>query len=287
VPENLYSTIRAVRRIAGKRVKREIRIRIGDGDGSNTTFYLLNGHMCDGNGDQVIDTNDVTVETGADLDNLSTATITDLYPDSGKIILSVAPTNGHIVVITYWYSDVPDSEVIEEIRNASKRIELKTRTKFDREQSVTEKWDGDGIKKTFHFKKGHPVYQIDSYSIDSETSGLTEGEDYWLYPDSSRALWITFYNAPLADAQNVQLTYKYGEQNALVNEWVTKAAARSLILNELGSRGNVGTYIAPDADEVVFTSDKTYSLYRLLGDEMKTLEEDIGGKIGIEVVRNQ
>ncbi|MFQ5531113.1 MAG: hypothetical protein ACE5ES_00700 [Candidatus Nanoarchaeia archaeon] len=276
----MYSTVRAVRRKAGKRVKRETGIKIGTGDGSNKTFFVLNGFVCDGNGDGIIDSNDYTVYVDG------TAVAVDaVFPDSGKIILNAAPINGSTVTIDYWYSDIPDSEIIEEIQNASRAIENKTRTKFDRENSVQEIWDGDGYTKTFYFTK-KPVYEIVSYDVDGETTGLTEGEDYFLYPDPNRALWITFYTAPLNDNQNVKITYKYGEQNAFVSSWVTISAARTILLSELTSKGNIGTYILPDADETVFVSDKTYSLYRLLGEELKRLEEQIGGNIGIKVIRN-
>ena len=274
-----YTTIKEVRLLSGHRAKREEGIRIGTGDGSSTIFYIpKRAFIVDGNGDQIIDGLDYTVYVDG-----TAVTVDEVVTDQGKFTLNVAPADETAVTIDFFTSNVSDDEILHNIEHYSKLIERITNNVYGRDNITTDTFSGDGNKKWFEFGN-YPVYQINSYSIDGTTTGLTEGEDYFLRPKTDRALWIEFYVPPVTDQNNVSITYAFGEEDALVSRWVKLNVARDIYRYEMGTQGNFGTYVLPESDPSIVTSSKSYSFYRLLGEEIKELQKQISGFNSIDVI---
>jgi len=79
-------------------------------DSSNTTYYVQRSYkwfIADRNGDGEIDENDVIVwEYDSSADTKTKVTVSSVDAETGKIILSSAPSTGNTVTITYRYTDI-------------------------------------------------------------------------------------------------------------------------------------------------------------------------------------
>lgn len=80
-------------------------------DGSNTTFYVQNWkgkYISDSNDDGTVDASDVTVYLVAADGTETTATVSSVTSNEGKIVLSSAPTNQVSMYISYnWAFEDP------------------------------------------------------------------------------------------------------------------------------------------------------------------------------------
>jgi len=197
-----YSTLKEVRRAIGSLPKYSRGISLGTGNNANKDFYITEGFLVDGNGDELVDIEDITVYVTA-----SEVTVSSIDVDKKKVTLSAAPGTDAAVTADYFWSPIPDSEILPEIENFSSIIEGRTNQKYGRDNEKTQYWDGDGKNNRFYFDHV-PMYSLDSYEIDSVTSGLTENTDYWLYPDNLNAQWIEFLTSPLPDRKNIKIVYK-------------------------------------------------------------------------------
>jgi len=94
-------------------------LRENDIDGTNKTFYVKNWegkYLADRNNDGDVDTSDVVVTLVASDDTESTATVSSITHDEGKIVLSSAPDSStKKVLITYSWSyfdeSTPDPQI--------------------------------------------------------------------------------------------------------------------------------------------------------------------------------
>lgn len=273
-----YTSIRAVRRITGKRPKREVTYAIGTTDGVGKIFYIKHRFLADGNGDEIIDSNDITVYV-----NGTSVTIADINTFTGAITLADVPLTDLAVTADFFWHDYDDSEIIEDIEHFSRLIEHETGTKFYPGNQTTEKVNGTGTQKRFFFGKGKPITEIVSYSIDEVTTGLVLNTDYFLYPDDDRAFFIEFISPPLWGHKNVQLTYKYGESNPEVSRWVLLNVAKNMFRGEMGERRNIGSYSIPKADGTTIVASNSMGMLRLFEEEIKKSRANITGLIRVSL----
>lgn len=86
--------------------------RENDTDGSNTNFYIRNwkgNYLADMDDDGDVDTSDVIVHLVSTDGTETTATVSSVDEDDGKITLSSAPTSDQEVYLTYSYSRVSEN----------------------------------------------------------------------------------------------------------------------------------------------------------------------------------
>ena len=250
---------------------------IGTGDGTTVKFYFNTRYLIDGNGDGIIDGDDVTIYS----DDTSVA-IDHINAEKGYVVLGTAPQSETAITADFFKSDLPDWEIEEEIKNFSKLIEDKTGNTFAYDGLYTQIWDGSGEEKDFFFDR-YPVYEIVSYDIDGDTS-LVEDTDYYLYPKSDKALYITFETPPLKDNKNVSITYRYGESNEKVNRWVRLNVVSNMFRFIAMKSGNTGIYVSPQNTSPIITPDRAVSLRNQLREEIRELELQLSGMIRVEIL---
>ncbi len=274
-----YVNVRQVRKMIGADPELVTAKSIGTGDGSNKNFYIPNKFLADWDGDDEVTSNDYTVYV-----NGSSATVAKVYPDKGQFVMATAPASNAVITADYAYANEPDSEIQVEIDKYSKRIDRITGNRFSRGELDTQYFNGDGIETTFHFRKT-PMYKLESYLIDTVSTGLVEGTDYWLQPDPKRALWIEFFTPPLSiQPQNVKLVYKYGESDSIVEDFVSLNAAKALLRYRMNQAKNTGFYSVPSGEQKIVTPSKPFTLYRLYDEELKKIMPLIPGTIRADVV---
>ena len=266
----------SVRRKVGSLPNIQINQMIGTGDGSNKDFYIHSGWIVDGNGDERIDENDVTVTIDG-----SPVTIDKIQPEYKRIRLQNAPASAKDVYATYSISEILDSEIIEEIKRNIKLLEDKTNRSFNKDNEYTEELDGTGLEDTFFLDK-KDIYNIKSITVDGDST-LVEGTDYWLYPNSTDIIYIVFNVCPSEDHKNISITYNYGKEDAVAYNWVLTRTAMNIIFNRMQDKQDVGWYQKPQADGTVYQATKSYTSYKELKQQLKDLENDLYGLVDVEL----
>jgi len=90
-------------------------------DGSNTTFYVkksFDWYIGDLDDDGDVDTGDIIVYKYDSEGNKTEMTVSEIYPNEGKFVLSNAPESGSTLTVTYTYAPVSESDPHPLIRQA-------------------------------------------------------------------------------------------------------------------------------------------------------------------------
>lgn len=275
-----FVSIRDVRKSCGHISNFNRGVKIGTGDASNKKFYISKGnYIVDGDGDGIISLgNDIVVYVDG-----TEVTIDYIIPERAIVVLATAPASNRVVTCDYFSSDIADSEILYEIELEQKALETETHTKYTRDNSYTQYWNGDG-ESTLLFFERLPVYSIVSYNIDDVTSGLTENTDYWLYPRDNYYDSMELLTPPVTGRKNIQITYLYGEENALAYKYILYSSARTLVLHELALKGFKGVYQLPGKEQTYPTDNKAFTLFKSLDTLLSEVKSKISYKMGMELV---
>jgi len=286
-----YTTIRRVRAETGLRPTREWRDPIGTGDGTTTVFEL--NFAGQDKYHYVVSRDQAGSVSEADVDvylNNSTTREDDanytLDEEEGTITFTSAPANGHAVHCTYWHSPISDDEIENEcIPWAMDYIDRVTNQQFytdgDSYSSQTDVWDGDGVTDSFRLSRGR-IIEVTSYNIDGTTSGLTEDDDYYLYPKQHR---IVFETPPANDKRNVQITYTYGTPiNETVKELATILASIKAISMVICRTGQTGVVTGTGAQRSYRDSNRFVTQTKLLYERAELLFKQLGCKVQVSVI---
>ena len=90
-------------------------------DGSNKTFYVkksFNWYIGDLDDDGDVDTDDIEVYEYDSDGNRTQMTVSEIYPNEGKFVLSSAPSSGSTLKVTYTYAPVSESDPHPLLRQA-------------------------------------------------------------------------------------------------------------------------------------------------------------------------
>lgn len=247
------------------------------GDGSNTEFYLpVDGYMCDRNGSETVTTADITVYV-----NGSSAAVTSIDINMRKVTLTAAPTNGHTVKANFSWSPIKESTISGAITRADGEIARKAHTDAAG-STTTEYLDGNGEKKVFYFDYW-PVTSISSITVDGATS-FVDGTNYYLYPSSTRALWIKFDSAPTKDNKNIEIAYTYGEDSTSLEKLSCLLAARDIVTNNIPRGSPSGIAISSQSREGYPSKNRHVELLKALEKEIPMAWDELGGLSRITVV---
>jgi len=285
-----YATIAKVRSQVGLRPEREWREDIGDGDGTKVLYEL--GYAGVKKKHYVVSRDQLGTVAIADVDvylNDSTTRESSGYTldeTEGTITFTSAPTDGYNVQCTYWHSLLSDDEIEDEcIPWAMDQIDMITNQSYytsgDTYETTTDTWDGDGETDSFRLSKGR-ITAVNSYTIDSATTGFTENTDYYLYPKAHR---IVFETPPSNDRKNVSITYSYGtEINETVKELATCLAALKAIRLSVGRTGLTGLVTGTGAKRGYKDSNRFVTQTKLLQESIARNFQYLGCKINIDSI---
>lgn len=235
----VYGLIPKVRSLAGVSAVFEHNLRIGVGDGSTTVFQIPSV----GNRQFYFVDKDAgiasTIEKNTDViayDNGSIITITDLSLDSGKITLTSAPANSHIITSDYLHSEISDSAVLQAMDIAMEMTDLIIRGKNADTENYTQTEDANGIDYIFVFDHAD-VHTVNTVTVNGETKILNT--DYFLYKykrNSVRYWYIRFKTRPFAKEQSIVINYDYGAEVKGITRMAELFAARYILLEIKPSR---------------------------------------------------
>lgn len=286
-----YTTIKRVRAEAGLRPEKELREDLGDGDGSQVLFDL--GYAGRDKRDWVVSRDQLGSVSDADVDvflNDSTTREADanytLDAEEGTITFASAPTSGHNVECTYWHSLIGDDEIEDDcIPYAMDKIDEKTYQSYyttgDTLETYTDTWDGDGDTRSFRLSRGR-ISAVNSYTIDSVTTGYTENTDYYLYPREHR---IVFESPPSNDRKNVSITYSYGTPiSETVKRLATCIAAKTAISLSVGRMGVTGAATGTGSRRGYKDANRFVTQTKLLNEQIELIFKSLGCKVRVEAI---
>lgn len=284
-----YATIKQIRSESGFKPQRMYRDPVGKGDGSRLEFAL--NYSGGAKHDVVVSRDQLGSVGDADVDvYLGAASFTreddanyTLDPEEGTITFNSAPNVNVQVFVTYWHSVISDDEIEECITWADDYINRETYQSFytggDTKDTYNDIFDGDGINKEFRLSRGR-IFSLDSYDIDGTTSGLTQNEDYYLYPEENR---IVLQNAPANDKRNVSFTYSYGVPiNATVQELARIIAAMKAIGLGVNRTGKTGVATGKGSKRSFRESNRPVTSTKLLRERAEMNFKSIGYKVRVD-----
>lgn len=271
-----YASLRQVRRKAGKQPIFKTAVSMGTGDGSTTKFYVSDGYLVDGDGDENVDKDDITFYVAG-----SAVTIKRVLPHRSMIELESAPADASVLTADYFISNVEDAAILHEIEVYSEQLEKKTGLKYKRGNSKIEYLSGNGVRELFDLDTMHG-YEIESLSVDGVTTKV-ENTDYWLLPTSTDFNQILFASPPVNQNKKIIITYLHGKESMIATQWVTLKAAIQVVLDSLGKQPRIGIYEKPSKDRKTKSADKAHTLYDLLNQELELLAIDLDGIVQLEL----
>jgi hypothetical protein len=275
-------TITSVREKAGLDIIHEnkalgVSLVPATGDGSNKTFYLpVDGYMCDRNDSETVTTADITVYV-----NGSSVTVASIDVDMRSVTLSAAPTLAHTVKAIFSWSPVKESTVLAAIARADGAIARKARTDAA-SSTTTEYFDGDGENKVFYFDYW-PVTAISSLSVDGTTT-YVDGTDYYLYPSSTRALWLEFETAPTKDNKNITIAYTYGEDSTSLEQLSCLLAAHDILIDLVPRGSPSGLAISTASREGYPSKNRFVEALKAVEKRLPLAWDELGGYTRVTVV---
>lgn len=286
-----YTSILKIRSEAGLRPEMEWREELEQGDGSRVVFDL--GYVGRDKRDWVVSRDQLGSVAEIDVDvflNDSATREADanytLDEEEGIITFATAPTSGHNVHCTYWHSLIGDAEITNDcIPYAMDLIDNETGQSFytgsDTLETYTEYWDGDSEQTSFRLSRGR-ITAVDSYIIDTATTGYTENTDYYLYPREHR---IVFETPPSSDHKNVSITYSYGTPiNETVKKLATYIAAKAAIKMSVGRMGLTGATTGTGSRRGYKDSNRFVTQIKLINEEILMMFRKLGCKIRVEKI---